>query len=131
MLIERVKALAPWWPCACLKCVSGLRDWKNLNFLRFIRVFDPLLKVCSDIIERNLLQLLSYIIVFMGKIAPGIGMSFFSSMFQLEVFSYCIVTGTSPNGIQSLFDNDWVFLVFFVGIRLVSSTSYLLRLNSA
>ena len=31
LLMERINALARWWPCACLKCVSGLqrldKDW--------------------------------------------------------------------------------------------------------
>ena len=29
MLMEPVNAPARWWPCACLKCVSGLRRLEN------------------------------------------------------------------------------------------------------
>ena len=33
MLMEPVNAIACWWPCACLKCVSGLRRLeKKLGF---------------------------------------------------------------------------------------------------
>ena len=45
MLMEVVNALARWWPCACLKCVSGLRRLeKTLNFMRCIHVIDLVLK---------------------------------------------------------------------------------------
>ena len=78
MLMEPGNAPARWWPCACLKCVSGLRRLeKTLNFLRCIQVIDLVLKYGSDINESNQLQLLFYFIVLMGTVASVIAMSFF------------------------------------------------------
>ena len=87
MLMEPVNALAPWWPSACLKCVSGLRRLeKTLNFLRCIHVIDLVLTYGSDINEGNWLQLLFYSIVLIGVVASVIGMAFFScvSGFRLK-----------------------------------------------
>ena len=87
MLMEPVDAPARWWPCACLKCVSGQRRLeKTLNFLRCIHVFDLVLKYGSDIYEGNWLQLLIYFIVLMGIDASVIWTSFFScvSGFRLK-----------------------------------------------
>ena len=83
---------------------------KNLNFLRCIHVFDLVIKYCSDIKERNWLQLLFYFIVVMGRVASNIGMSFFHlfSRFYIEVFSYCNVKEMFANGIQNWFDHDCV-----------------------
>ena len=84
MLMELVNALAPWWPCACLKCVSGLRRLeKTLKFLRCVHVFDLVLKYGSDINEGNWLQLLFYFIVLVGIVTSVIGMSLFSAVFQV------------------------------------------------
>ena len=87
MLMEPVNASARWWPCACLKGVSGLqRLEKTLNFLRCIHVLDLVLKYGSDINEGNWLQLLFYLFVLKGIVASVIGMSFFScvSRFRLK-----------------------------------------------
>ena len=87
MLMEPVNAPARWWPCACVKCVFGLRRLeKTMNFLRCIHVFDLVLKYGSDINEGNWLQLLLYFIILMGIVASIIGMSFFScvSCFRLK-----------------------------------------------
>ena len=87
MLMEPVTAPARWWPCACLKCVSGLRRLeKTLNFLRRIHVIDLVRKYDSDINDENWLQLLFYLIVLMGIVAYVIGLSFFSyvSGFRLK-----------------------------------------------
>ena len=79
MLMEPVKASTCWWPCACLKSVSGLRRLeKTLNFLRCIHVIVRVLKYRSDINEGNWLQLLFQFIVLIGIVASVIGMSFFS-----------------------------------------------------
>ena len=82
--MDPVNAPAQRWPCASLKCVSGLRILeKFLNFLRCIHVFDLVLKYGSDINEGNWLQLLFYFIVLIGIVASVIGMSFFSAVFQV------------------------------------------------
>ena len=87
ILMEPVNAHARWWPCACLKCVSGLRTLeKTLNFLRCIHVIDLMLKYVSDIIEGNWLQLHFYFIVLVVMLAFVTGMGFFScvSGFRLK-----------------------------------------------
>ena len=84
MLVEPVNAHARWWPCACLKCGSGLRRLeKTLDFLRCIHVIDLVLKYGSDKNEGNWLQLLFYFIVLIGIVASVIRMSFFSAVFQV------------------------------------------------
>ena len=111
MLMEPVNASARWWPCASLKCVSGLRRLeKTLNFLSCIHVFDLVLKYGSDINERNWLQLLFCFIVLVGMVASVIGMSFFQLcfMFEIEDFSYCSLTETYANGFQKPFDHEWI-----------------------
>ena len=103
MLMEPVNAPARWWPCACLKCVSGVRRLeKTLYFLRCIHVIDLVLKYGSDINEGNWLQLLFYFTVLMGTVAAVIGMSFFQLCFRfwIEVFSYCTFTETVAIGFQ-------------------------------
>ena len=117
MLIELVKAPARWWPCARLKCFSGLRRLeKTLNILRCIHVNDLVLKYGSDINEGNLIQLLFYFIVLMGIVDSEIGMSFLSfvSGFRLKFVSYCTLTETFAIGFQKRCDHDWIdFGVFF------------------
>ena len=83
MLMEPVNAPARWWPCACLKCVSGLRRLeKTLNFLRCIHVIGLVLNYDSDINEENWLQLVFYFIVLMGIVASVIGMGLFQLRFR-------------------------------------------------
>ena len=79
MLVELVNAHACCRPCACLKCVSGLRRLEKTlkNFLRCIHVIDLVLKYGSDINAGNWLQLLFYFIVLVGIVASVIRMSFF------------------------------------------------------
>ena len=60
---------------ACLNGWNYIR--KNLNFLRFMYVFDLVLNFCSVLNERNWLQLLFYFIMLMGVVALVYGMSFF------------------------------------------------------
>ena len=118
MLMEPVNALARLWPCAGLKCVSGLwRLEKTLSFLRCIHVFDLVLKYVSDINEGNWLQLLFYVIVLIGVVDSVIGMSFFQLCFRFssEVFSYCTLTETFALGFQKVIwprmEWFWVFLL--------------------
>ena len=111
MLREPVNALARVWPCACLKCVSGLRRLeRNLSFLRCIHVFDLVLKYVSDINEGNRLQLLFHNIVLIGVVDSVSEMSFFQLCFRfsIEVFSYCTLTETFALGFQKLFDHEWI-----------------------
>ena len=115
ILMEPVNATAPWWPCSCLKCVSGLwRLEKTLNFSRCIHVIDLLLKYPSELNERNWLQLLFDFIVLMGIVASVIGMSFFSCGSDfIEFFSYCTLKETFAIGFQKWFEHEWIdFRVF-------------------
>ena len=82
MLMEPVDAPACWWPCACLKCVYGLRRLgKTLNFLRCIHVIELVLKYGSDLNEGNWLHFLFYLIVLIGIVVSVNGMSFFAAVF--------------------------------------------------
>ena len=117
MLMEPVNAPAYRWPCACLKCVSGLRRRENsLNFLRCILVFDLVLEYGSDMNERNWLQLLLYFIVLIDTVASVIGMSFFSAVFQVLDWSFHVlhfdgkVCKWIPEMIWPRMDQFWGFL---------------------
>ena len=135
MLMEPVNATAQKWPCACLKCVSGLRRLEIfLNFLTRIHIFDLVLKYGSDINEGNWLQLLFYFIVLMGIVASVIEMSFFSAVFQVLDWSFLVLQfdGNVCNWIPKvIFSTNGLILGFFVGTWLFSLTSHLYRLNFA
>ena len=118
MLMEPVNAPALWWPCACLKCVSGLRRLEKFpNFLRYIHIFDLVLKYGWDINEGNWLQLLFYCIVLIGIVAPDIGMSFISAVFHVLYWSFLVlhfdgnVCNWIPEVIWPRRDQFWGFLV--------------------
>ena len=135
MLIEPVDASSRWWPCAWLKCVSGLRKLeKTLNFLRCMYVFDLVLKYGSDINDGNWLQLLFYFNVLIGIVASVIGMSFFSYVpgFGLKFFVLHF-DGNKRLQLDSKSDltKEGLILGFFVDKWLLSSTSYLYGLKSA
>ena len=135
MLMEPVNAPVRKWPCACLKCVSGLRRLeKFLKFLRCIHVFHLVLKNGSDMNEGNWLQLLFYFIVLMGIVASVIGMSFFSAVFQVLDRSFLVLhfDGNVCNCIPKvIWPRIGWFWGFFVGKWHPSLTSYLYRLISA
>ena len=132
MLMEPVNALSRLWPCACLKCVSGLRRLeKTLSFLRCIHVFYLVLKYVSDINEGIRLQFLFYVIVLIGAVDSVIGMSLFQLCFRfsIEVFSYCTLTGTFALGFQKFFDHEWIDFVFLLENGFFSLTYYLYGLK--
>ena len=134
MLVEPVSAPARWWPCACLKAVSGLRRLqKTLNFLRCIHVIALVLKYGSDINEGNRLQLLFYFVVLIGIVASVIGMSFFSyvSGFKSKCSRIALVRKRLQLDSKSDLTTDGLILGFFVGKWLLSSISYLYGLKSA
>ena len=92
--MELVKAFAHWWPCACLKCVSGPRSpEKRLNFSKYVLVFDLVLQCCSDIIYWNWMQLFFHFFVFIDTVASVVGTIFFwlCSTFWIEIFSCCFL----------------------------------------
>ena len=134
MLMEPVNAPARWWPCACLKCVSGLRRLEKIfNFLWCIHVIGLVLKYGSDINEGNWLQLLFYFIVLMGTVASVIRMSFIQLCFRfrIEVFSYCTFTETFSIWFRKWFDHQWIDCGVFFEKWLLSLTSYLHGLKFA
>ena len=135
MLMEPVTAPARWWPCACLKCVSGLRRLeKTLNFLRCIHVIDLVLKYDSDINEENWLQLLFYLIVLMSIAASVIGMSFFFSCvsgFRLKFSRIAFLRKRLQLDSKSDLTTNGLILGFFVGKWLLSLFSYLHGVKSA
>ena len=119
MLMEPVNAPARWWPCACLKCVSGLRRLeKTVNFLRCIHVIDLVLKYGSDINEGNWLQLLFYLIVLIGiVVCLRYWNEFFAAVFQVLDWSFLVlhfegnVCNWIPKMIWPRMDWFWVFLL--------------------
>ena len=128
MLMEVVNAPARWWPCARLKCVSGLRRLeKTLNIFRCIHVFDLVLKYGSDINEGIWLQLLFYFIVLMGIVTAVIGMSFFScvSCFRLKFFPIALWRKRLQLDSKSDLTTNGLILGFFARKWLFSLTSYL------
>ena len=133
MFIEPVNALNRWWPCTCLKCVSGL-GWleRNLDFLRCIHVFDLVLKFGSDIKEGNWLQLLHHFIGLMGLNALVIWMKFFKLCFRFRMkFSRIALWGERLHlDSKSDLTMNWLILGFFVQKRILSFTSYLYGLKS-
>ena len=134
MLMEPVTALARWSPCACLKCVSGLRRLeKTLNFLRCIHVIDLVLKYDSDINDENWLQLLFYLIVLVGIVASASGLSFFSyvSGFRLKFSRIALLRKRLQLDSISDLTTNGLILGFFVGKWLLSLTSYLYGLKFA
>ena len=135
MLMEPVNAPAHKWPCAGLKCVSGLRRLeKFLNFLRCIHVFDLVLKYGSDINEGNWLQLFFCFIVLIGIVTSVVGMSFFSAVFQVLDWSFLVlhfdgnVCNWIPEVIWPRMDRFWGS---FVQKWLLSLTSFPYGLKSA
>ena len=116
MLMEPVNAPAKWWPCACLKCVSGLRRLeKTLKFLRYIHVIDLVLRYGSDINEGNWLQLLFYFIVLIGIVASVIGMSFFFSCvagFRLKFSRIALWRKRLQLDCKSDLTTNWLILGF-------------------
>ena len=132
--MEPVNALAHRWPCACLKCVSGLRRLeKTSNFLRCIHVIDLVLKYGSDINEENWLQLLFYFIVLIGIVASVIEMSFFScvSGFRLKFSRIALLRKRLQLDSKSDLTFEWIDVGVFCWKWLLSLTSYLYGLKSA
>ena len=87
--MELVKTFTRWWPCACLKWVSGLRSpEKSSNFSNCIFVFDLVLQCCSDIKYWNWMQLFFYLIVSIDIVASVVGTRFVYcvSRFRLKFF---------------------------------------------
>ena len=100
---------------------------KNLKFLRWLHVFDLVLKYCSDLNEGNWLQLLFHFFVLMGIFALVIGLSFFNCVlgFRLK-FSRIPVSGKCLQlESKTVLTMTGLILEFFVGICPVSSTSCL------
>ena len=117
MLMEPVNAPGRWWPCACLKCVSGLRRLEDiLEFLRCIHVFDLVRRYGSDINEGIWLQLLFYFIVMMGIVFP-LWKWVFSAVFQVSDWSFLVlhfdgnVCNWNPKVIWPRMDWFWGFLL--------------------
>ena len=129
LLMEPINAVACWWPCSCRKCDFRLRKLEeNLNFLRFIHVFDLMLKYCSDIKEGIGIQLQFYSVRLVDRVASFKRMSILHLWvkFYVEDLLYCTFIETSASGFRNWFDLERIdFGVFFVGICLVLSTSYL------
>ena len=134
MLMEPVIALARWWPCGCLKCVSGLRRREEtLNFLRCIHAFDLVLKYALDIDAGNSLQLFFYFIALISIVASVIGMCCFSCAagFRLKFSRIALWRKRFQLDSRSDLTTNVLFMEIFVEKWLVSLNSYLFGLKSA
>ena len=91
-------------PCLRRKCVAGLQILeKNLNFSRCMHLWNLVLKSCSDIHERSLIELpfiFTELVIIIASFASLVGMSLFHFWVtcQVEIFSYCTFTETFANG---------------------------------
>ena len=114
-------------------CFWPAKTGKNLKFLRCIHVFDLVLKYCSDINERNWLQLLFYFIVLMGTVASVIGMSFFScvSGFSMKFSRFALLRKRLQLHSKSALTTNGLILGFFFGKWPLWLTSYLYGTKSA
>ena len=134
MLMEPVNEPAHMWPCACLKCVSGMRRLENfLNFLRCVHIFDLVLEHGSDINEGNWSPLLFYFIVLIGIVASVIVMSFFSAVsgFRLKFSRIALWWKSLQLDSRNDLATNGSILGFFVQKGLPSLTSYLYGPKSA
>ena len=134
MLMEPVNAIARWWHCVCLKCVSG--PWsleKTLNFLRCIDVIDLVLKYGSDINEENWLQLLFYFLYWRLEFTPLWEWVFFSyvSGFKLKFSPKALLRKRLHLDSKNDLTTNGLVLGFLVRLYLNLSTSYLHGLKSA
>ena len=133
-LMEPVNAIARWWHCVCLKCVSG--PWsleKTLNFLRCIDVIDLVLKYGSDINEENWLQLLFYFLYWRLEFTPLLERAFFSYVqgFRLKSSQIALLRKRLILDFKNDLTAKGLILGFFVGKWLFSLTWYLYGLKNA
>ena len=132
--MELVNAPARWWPCACLKCVSGLqrleKDWTSWDAYMS-------LTWCSNTVQtwRKLAtaSLFSFIAL-MGIVASFIGMSFFLIYVSVFGLMFCRLA-VSLRLLQLESEPDLtptgLILEFLVEICLASLMSYMHGLTSA
>ena len=92
MLMEIVNALAPWRPCACLKCVSGLRRLeKNWTF------WDAFMSLiwCSITVQIKMKEngySFSYLLLCIDRNSCiSYCNEFFWSVFQIEDWSFLVL----------------------------------------
>ena len=133
MLMEPVTAPARWWPCACLKCVSGRqRLEKTLNFLRCIHVIDLVLKYDWHK-WRKLVTACLLLHCIVGYSCLRFWNGSFSAAFQVLDWSFLVLHfyGNVCNWIPCDLTTNGLILVFFVGKWLLSLTSYLYGLKFA
>ena len=92
MLMEPVNALARWWSCVCLKCVSGLRSLeKTWTF------GDAYMSLtwCSNFVQTSMKET-GYSFIFTSLywwiyLPPLLEWVFFSSMFYVSDWSFLVM----------------------------------------
>ena len=135
MLMAPLHAPARWWPCAWLKCVSGLRRLeKTLNFLRCIYVIDLVLKDGSDINEGNPVTASLLLHCIDGYSCFRYWNEFFFSCvsgFRLKFFHIALLRKRLQLDSKSDLTTNGLILGFFVGKWRLSLTSYLCGVKSA
>ena len=117
LLLEPVDALARWWPCASLKCVSGLRRLKKPWTFEMHTCLWPGPQIWFRHKGRNWLHFLFYFSVLMGIVASVKGMSYFSIVFRVLDWSFLVlhfeenVCYWIPKVIWPRMDLFWGFLL--------------------
>ena len=135
MLMEPVDAPVCWWPCACLKCVSGLRRLeKNLEFFEvhtchwpgaqiwFGQKWRKLVTASPSLLCIDWYRCLLHWSVFFLSCVPGFRLKFSRIALWWKRLQVVSENDLALNGL---------ILGFFVRKRLPPSTSYLYGMKSA
>ena len=133
-LMGPVNAHARWWPCACLKCGSGLRRLeKTFNFFEMHTCHWPGAQIWLRHKWRKLVTVLFYFSVLVGIVASDLGMSFFSydSGFRLKFCRIALSRKRLQLDSKSVLTTNGLILGFFVGKWLLSLNYYPYWLESA
>ena len=130
-VIEPVNAPACWWPCACLKCVSGRRR-EEKNFLRCIHVIGLVHNDGSDMKETGYSFSFTSLYYWV-QLPPLLEWVFFScvSGFRLKFPSIALWRKRLQLDSKSDLTTIGLILEFFVGKWILSLTSYLYGLKLA
>ena len=133
-LLEPVNSHARWWPCACLKCGSGLRSLEEtMDFFKCIHVLDLVLKYGWHKLRKLVTASLLLHCIDGYSCLRCWNELFFScvSGFRLKFSRIALWRKRLQLASKSNLTTNELILRFFVGKWLLSLTSYLYRLKSA
>ena len=112
IIIKRIIAPAPWWPCSCPKAVYGLRRLeKSWNFYMHTCLWTGAQRLdCSDINEWIVMELLFYFVILAKRVASFIGMSFFHLWVRFLSWIFLVLQchETFAIGFRNWLDHKWI-----------------------